>query len=249
MTNSTQTLKTLVRLPLKTVSNCRDLGGYPTSDNQSVKWRAFLRSNNLVHLSKEDKEYLLDYGLKTVIDLRTPSETIKTPNPLSREDTIDYHNVNLTGREAEGESLKALTEEGIKLEHLLRENYIVMLNNKEKMREVFHIILEAEEGVVLFHCNAGKDRTGLIAMLILGLAGVAEQDIITNYEISLTNIYQDVVHKMTPDYMPILSSTPGNIIKAMTYIKEEFGSYDSYFQRLGFTETDIERLQEKILER
>jgi protein-tyrosine phosphatase len=143
--------------------------------------------------------------------------------------------------------LVALTEEGIAPEDLLKENYIVMLNTKDKIKEVFDIILQAQDGVILFNCNAGKDRTGLIAMLILGLAGVADQDIVSNYEISFTNIYHEFTDEVASDSKHILSSDPENIIKAIRYIYDEYGSFEVYFKWLGFSAKEITALKKRIV--
>ena len=239
----------LIRLPLENVSNCRDLGGYPTEDGFYVKWHTFLRSNNLNQLSEKDKKYLLDYGVKTVIDLRTTNELIEEPNQLAKEPTIDYYHINLTGKKRQGESLVALRENGVEPQDLLKENYLVILKDSEHIKAVFDIFLKADNGTTIFHCSAGKDRTGLIAMLILGLAGVAKQDIISNYETSLTNIIDNYSDNTRANQAHVLSSNPENILKSINYILKEYGSFKSYFKWIGYSEEEISELKNKIIQK
>ena len=164
-----------IRLPLKGSYNTRDLGGYPTYDGNATRFNQFLRSDEVGYLDKDDIEFLKEYGVKTVIDLRTENELDQIPNPFEDEPSIQFHHISLLSQSM----IQEMTENFNTV--LMDVNYINTLEKeKQSIAKVLKVIHDSEDGCVLFHCSAGKDRTGLIVMLLLGIAGVDYQDIITD---------------------------------------------------------------------
>lgn len=235
-----------IRLPLKGSYNTRDLGGYSTYDGNVTRFKQFLRSDEVGYLSEEDITFLKEYGLKTVIDLRTLEECEQVPNPFEHEPSIRFHHISLI-------STKMIQEITEKYNTIPMDvNYVNTLENEKKsIAKVLKAIYESEDGCVLFHCSAGKDRTGIIAMLLLGIADVSHQDIITNYESSFANIsHNPRVRKMLMRDVP--NSLLSNYIymqKTLNHIDYKYGSMKDYVKSLGFIHSEITQLRNRLVNR
>src|SRR5262245_8359723 len=173
------------RLSWDACYNIRDLGGYPTSDGGQTRWRSLVRADTLCHLTADGRAALLDYGVRTVVDLRRNDELRIDPNPfaapLGRAGIVTYLNLPLgTGASSdERTAVKAASE--TTLEAL----FCAVLDNYWRgIAAILTAIAGALEGVVLFHCHAGKDRTGIVAGLLLALAGVPNPTIAEDYALS-----------------------------------------------------------------
>ena len=143
------------RIRLGKMLNLRDLGGYPASGGKTTRWGRMLRGDNPAGLSQADRDWLLERGITTVIDLRSPAEMEKLPDELAGQPGFAYRHLPLSG--------------GVKLPHeeeLVGWGYFQILERKEEVRAVLAAIADAPGGV-LFHCMAGKDRTGCVAALLL----------------------------------------------------------------------------------
>src|SRR5688572_11475261 len=157
--------------------NARDLGGYPTRNGQETRWGAIVRSDNLTPLTAAGRQALVAYGVRTVIDLRRPSETAEFANPYAEPGPHDvaYANVPFERPAAdpdrEPDSLAA--------------QYRWMLDTfPGGVAAIVTAIARAPAGGVLIHCMGGKDRTGLIAALLLDLAGVERAVIGEDYALT-----------------------------------------------------------------
>ena len=233
----------LVRLPLENVKNCRDLGGYPTPQG-STRWGCFLRCGDMGQINEAERNYLYDFGVRSVIDLRTPEECDVSPNPISKDPRFAYLPFDLIPRTHPSEhflksDLSRLT---------LGELYIRILDAKERVGAVLDLIAAHNEGAVLFHCTAGKDRTGVIAMLLLGLAGVSKEDILANYQISFTHLDTtvDVLQRIP---MNLLDSKPEYLIHALDHLEKHYGSFPAYFTACGFDPIQQTSLLLRIVEK
>lgn len=224
-------VRNYIRLPLTNVSNCRDLGGYAALDNSVTKWRRFLRSSDLTSAEANDKELIYDYGVRTVIDLRSQREIDSNPNPFVNYKDVQYYHVNLLNIEGIDKS----RYENIDTDSFLSTVYVGLLKEQTQVKEVLSIILNSTDGV-LYHCSAGKDRTGVISMLLLGLMGVSRQDILTNYEVSYTYINETLNEELSNYPLNILKSDPQNINTAYEYIIDNYGAFTNYYKELGFSE-------------
>jgi len=231
-----------IRLPLEGVENCRELGGYSSELGQQTKWRSFLRSSDMGKLTQEDIQFLNEYGVKTVIDLRGEDEIQESKNLLENEVFCTYYNIPLI---TELVSNIAFTQEKV----FMGEFYIELLENNIAIKNIFNTIGLSEEGCVIFHCAAGKDRTGVVAMLLLGLAGVEKKDIITNYEVTYTNL--ESLHHLGGKYKDIpkdlLQSNGDNIRFAYNYILEKYHSVNGYLLAKGVDEEVIERVKNRLV--
>lgn len=223
------------RIVCKNVVNLRDLGGYLTKDNKVTKFNSIYRSDLPYDMSEEEINYLLCNNLKVVIDLRKEEEIKRKSNCLNIPQ-IDYYNVNLLGDKCPD------VESDIPL------GYINILSNKETMHQVFDIIKNAK-GSILFNCSAGKDRTGVVAMLLLLLAGVYEDDIIADYQVSYTYIRERVrkLHKGNPDLPAFLGQSKMEYMEeTLRLFFDKYNDINNYFEYLDFNEEDIKQIKSKI---
>jgi protein-tyrosine phosphatase len=153
------------RLPWEGCLNARDLGGYRTRDGRETQWGAIVRSDNPSTLTDAGKAALVDHGVRTIVDLRTPSEVTEYPNPFAESGShgIAYHHLSLV--DPAGSPAPEFTT--------LANDYKSMLDRfPDQVGAIMRTIADAPEGGVMIHCMAGKDRTGIMSALLLDLAGV-----------------------------------------------------------------------------
>jgi len=231
-----------VRLPLEGTTNTRDLGGYSTKDGHSTKWHVFLRSDDLVLISDQDKKFLEDYGLKTIIDLRSAMECSMRQSPYLHHNRVHYHNVSLF------EKADPKIMETLSLDTLGGMYVDMLMNHKNQIKKVMEIIAEAPEGSILFHCAAGKDRTGVIAMLLLGLAKVRNRDIVSNYEVSFTNLKRNAYFKENKASLShLMGSTNTNMEDTLLYLYNHYPSIEAYLLDIGCTQDMLDKIKARFV--
>src|SRR5829696_4320266 len=189
-------------LPWDACFNIRDLGGYPAAGGRRTRWRTVLRGDNLCWLKPSGRDALLDFGVRTIVDLRHPGEVAAAPHPLgpgtSRRGDPVYLNLPLSERPRDAR-LRERIESARSNEEVYR---IVLEAGRIQIGRVMRAIAEADDGPVLVHCNAGKDRAGLVAALLLALAGVPAPAIASDYALSeplLKPYYAEVVKEVPTD--------------------------------------------------
>ena len=166
------------RLPLEGAHNVRDLGGYPTANGGQTQWHRFLRADYLMELTDADREFLYGYGVRAVLDLRDPSEAAAEPD-VQIAPGMPHANFPLL-------SLNMSDSEQVEREFSSKPPsfqtfYDLIIASRANIAGCLEFIAGAPEGCVLFHCAAGKDRTGVLAMLLMGLAGCDKWDCVSDY--------------------------------------------------------------------
>lgn len=226
----------LKRIAFEGIANFRDLGGYPVGLSHKTKYGVFYRSTSLKKATAHDLDKMSAMGITTVIDLRFPDEAAAAPSTLMGDERFDVHNISLIG-ELTPRDLRVNGREPdtTTLQYMYRQ--ILDLCRPQVIRVLETI--EHAEGGVLFHCAAGKDRTGLISMLLLNNAGVERQDLIADYEISHTYI-----EDFTSD---VSGSNYINMKETLDYLYGEFGSPRDYLLEIGMKPDTLERLKERLL--
>jgi protein-tyrosine phosphatase len=162
--------------------NFRDLGGYRTQDGRTVGWGRVYRSDSLAKLRGADWDRFLDLGVRTVIDLRYPWE-IAAKGRVPEDDALAYLNLSVEHRPYD----QAEIDPEVDPWRYLADRYAeVALDGAEELRRALEVIA-CGDGPVVFHCASGKDRTGLLAALVLALVGVAEDDIVADFALTERN--------------------------------------------------------------
>ncbi len=235
------------RLNVSGTFNLRDLGGYST-DKTTTKWRRIFRSDSPHALDQQGISTMLDHKVQTVIDLRSLAEVQHKPNPFSNQTNINYQNISLFDD-------NILNYEPA--EFPLLEIYKLTLDSKQKeLTQIMNTIAHSTDGSVLFHCSAGKDRTGLVAALVLNMVGVDQRTIIEDYALTekfiephIPTFMKDALHRGldTTYFRPLLDCKPHFMEKTFEYVNSKYGSFDSYVSKLNISESVINRIQNKLL--
>ncbi|MGR3742425.1 tyrosine-protein phosphatase [Companilactobacillus sp. DQM5] len=175
---------------LESGRNFRELGGYKTQDGKTLKYHKILRSANLAELTKKDQDFLFNYGLIKDIDFRSKDEVQKEPDRIP--DGVEYV-FNPVLKEDETKVSKSTSEiekefgftfnDGYKQMLQVYENITLDDESKHAYRIFFNHLLDNTEDnqVTLFHCTAGKDRTGMAAVYFLWALGVDQETIKNDY--------------------------------------------------------------------
>ena len=221
--------------------NIRDLGGYRRKDGGTTRHERVFRADSPHRLEPEDIDTLLGSGLRTVIDLRAPHETKSAPSALGELDAIDYLHLPLYDALAPGHMHQGTSA----AEDPLPAFYARTLDTRgPQIAEVMQAIAEADPGVVLFHCTAGKDRTGLISALLLGNAGVEDEDIVADYARTehlisdLVAEFLDLARENGTDldaYRRVLRARPETMRKVLADLSKRYGTAEEYLAGIGMT--------------
>lgn len=157
--------------------NMRELGGYSWGSAQTL-YQRFIRSGSLDTLTEADQQRLYDYGVRMVLDLRGDHEVERAKDKLVDREDVRYKHVRLYDLDLSDPKLVHDEED----DNYLVDGYLTMLANQQAIREIFSFFAEAnDDECVLFHCAAGMDRTGVTAMLLLGLCGAGTKRMIADY--------------------------------------------------------------------
>ncbi|MBC1372983.1 tyrosine-protein phosphatase [Listeria booriae] len=250
-------------IPLEGCFNFRDLGGYVNTAGKTVKWGKLYRSSLLTNITEKDKDTLEKLGVSWICDLRSTSEIAAKPTPAIAH--IKNRHIPIgTAKNESTESQKIdIPDDHRVYEPLMGESYRVFAQSKDGFREIFTDIIEKEEVPFLFHCTAGKDRTGVLGALLLKLLDVPENTILADYE--LTNQYADnILGEMqglvnafsnsekkidVENFRPMAEARPAYLKIAFDEMQKEYGSVDAYLEKgIGITPSEKAKFQTMMLE-
>ena len=219
--------------------NSRDLGYTPTATGRYIKFQRFICSDAPCKIKNNVKDFLVDKNVKTVIDLRSENIVKINPNAFAEDVRFSTYNFPLS-----------VNPKVPKSEEDVIENYYRMLENDEAIFQIFHT-MAVSEGGIFFHCQEGKDRTGVISALLLLLGNVADIDIIADYEISNAYLYQMTqIAKNVPGGIPdfLLYIKAEYMDAVLSYLRDKYGAIEDYLLKKGILKTEIEMLKRKLLE-
>ena len=234
--------------------NFRDLGGYQTGDGRRFRTGRVFRSDGLQHLTEGDLERLTgEIGLATVIDLRSDQEVEDVGRGAIAERATILHIPLFPGAASGGagnrEALEGIGDMG--------DLYFMMLGfAQEPIARVVRVLADSEAPAV-FHCAAGKDRTGVISAVLLSLVGVPRETIIADYALSRRNI--DLINarlNSADSYQRIMDDLPEGAYDAdpscmenfLRRVDETHGSIEGWAEGAGLGGEVRERLQERLLD-
>lgn len=234
--------------------NVRDLGGCPTEDGHSTKWKVFVRAGDMSKVSNEGYLRLTDYGIKTLIDLRDEWEVETYPNVWVQATDIRYINLPLIGNRFSQD--KDWTSASEKYDHL-HELYMYYLDHcQAQIATIVGAMAESAHGT-LFHCYMGKDRTGLIAGLLLGAVGVPINVIADDYA-QTSQHYTALVAEWRLKAMERgdnletfdrdVASSPQTMLHTLGYVNMRYGGVTNYLHNCGVTIDQIRELHRNFVE-
>ncbi len=231
--------------------NTRDLGGFRTVDGQGIRRRVLVRSDNLSRLTDAGWHALVSYGIRTVLDLRTTWErTIELSPFLQGENSpVRYLHVPLLS-----DARVLAWPDTASIE----EDYTLMLHEaRDGIRSIVQTLAQAEDGGVLFYCHSGKDRTGLIAALVLAMLGVPSDEVAADYAQSLECLrpLQDEWLENGPgeraereEADAKFASRPETMQFVLQHVETRYGGVQAYMTEAGVSSADVDRLKHRLIE-
>ncbi|MCM1180244.1 MAG: tyrosine-protein phosphatase [Clostridium sp.] len=223
------------RYDWKNTFNTRDLGYTPTMNRNYIKPQRFIRSDNPHIIDNDVKEFLIEHNLKTVIDLRNEKISNMNPNAFISDSRFSCYNFPLS-----------IDAKAVNSEDDVIGNYYQMLENDTAITNIFRTMANSIGGI-LFHCQEGKDRTGIIAGILLLLAEVSDIDIYADYEISNVYLYEMIktAKAILPDYL--LYVKPEYMENILKYLREKYITIENYMLSKGISKIEICKLKNKLL--
>jgi protein-tyrosine phosphatase len=235
--------------------NVRDLGGLPTEDGRRIREGAVVRSDNVRRLTDAGWRSLAEHGVRRIVDLRWPEELAED---APRDVEIEVVHVSVLGDGIDPEYIAVLDEHlhGVAdvTDHYAWSYVDFLERYRDRFGRAFAAVSDAE-GAVVVHCMGGKDRTGLVAALLLRLAGVSTQTIGDDYALSAGNLApatEEWVDAAEDDVERAkrqkLSGTPAaGMVRTIEEIERRYGDVASYLRAAGLTEAQIARLRERLV--
>lgn len=232
--------------------NFRDLGGYHTADGRRTRYGRVFRSNSLQELTASDLEIIRDeLRLKTVMDLRSPREIANDGlGPLEGE-CVRYVNFPMLHEDRDSGDPGSMSTG-------LVPRYLSYLEHaRDNVVSALETIADQEAVPIVFHCSAGKDRTGVLAALLLGCVGVEPETVVKDYAakqhererivefLRRRPTMTDKIDRMNP---AALGSEPETMQEFLRLLDEQFGGARGWVLHAGGSEEMLARLAENLLE-
>lgn len=238
-------------MDLEGAFNFRDVGGYPVAGQARIRWGSVYRSDALHHLSPGDLSTLESLRVDRVIDLRSPNEITTSGRGSLGQGHVEYLTMSViptAGSEATG----APSSDN------LAERYMWYLDvGRDAIAESFEILAVPGRGAVVFHCAAGKDRTGVLAALLLQVLGVSDDDIVADYVMTdralpaiFDRLARDPVHGAAvariPDSRRMVQ--PAVMRGFLQLLDQKHGGARAWLEEAGVTPRSIDALRARLLD-
>jgi protein-tyrosine phosphatase len=240
-------------LPLVGAYNFRDLGGYPTTDGRSTRWGRLYRSDTLQELTEQDLQLLREIGLVSVIDLRTAGEVERNGRGVLGSEAIRYVNLSVLpepGGEQQAAPATSIEE--------VSERYLSYLEvGRAALVESFRLIADPDSYPLVFHCYAGKDRTGVLAALVLSCVGVERNAIVDDYVLTATRM--DLILgrlRRDPRYADRMNDMPASVFvveassmeRFLDGLEQRFGGARAWALGAGIAEAQLEAMTHLVVD-
>ena len=237
--------------------NVRDLGGHPTQDGGETRYDSIIRADSVRQLSDQGWAALVDYGVKTIVDLRTNDELAADPPaelpvevlhiPFFETSTDEWQRVE--------EKLEAAARSAPDVASATREVYLIFLEEfGHNVATAIRAIANAPEGGVVIHCAGGKDRTGLLTALLLHVAGVGLEEIAADYALSEERLrprheqwFAEAESDEERERLQRISQTPAESIEGVfAELARRHGSVEGYLRDNGLTDDELARARARL---
>jgi len=258
-------------IPIPTLPNLRDLGGWPAGVGRRVRAGLMFRSTDLGRLDGPGIEALGNLSLRTVIDLRTVAERQASPDQVPPGATLvlcdvlgdapDAAPAQLPKVMADPRSAAAILGDG-KAEEMFERGYRDIVGLPSALvayRRFFATLASADSRPMLFHCTTGKDRTGWAAAVTLTLLGVSKEDVMRDYILTNSQLLpalRSVADRFAvaggdPELLqPVLGVRPAYLEAAFGEVRQRYGSMDRYLcEGLEINDSLRQRLRDELTEK
>ena len=243
-------------IALEAVHNFRDLGGYPAAGGRTTKWRTLFRSDGLYRLrGANDMSRVMQLGLKSVIDLRTEREQREQGIFPIDDIEVNFHHLSIVDVTWSDTETPEFDDE---VEFLVWGYRDMLEIGSSRFADAMHVLAQTESLPAVFHCAAGKDRTGVLAALLLSSLGVEDAHICADYGLTQDAMQRTIawskVHRpeLAERYATIpkafLAADPRAMQINLAELAQQHGSVRNYVREIGVADATVEVLGNLLLE-
>ncbi len=232
------------RVLLANSFNFRDLGGYPLADGRITRWGRLFRADGLQRLDTNDLALIDGIGIRTVIDLRTSAEIAERGAFPVQQYPVAYHHLSIIDATWTESGIPDfdLTEQG-GIDFLVWAYRDMLDQGADRFAQALATLAQPGSGPAVFHCAAGKDRTGLLAMLILGGLGVDRHVIAEDFGLTragmdrmrtwLATHHPDGLADMNSRPVHMFGAHPDAMRQILDDLDDQFGGVRGYLGSIG----------------
>ena len=252
-------------IDLGAVHNFRDLGGYTTAGGQRVRWRRLFRADGLDRLTSADLDLLRPFGLRTVIDLRSAGEIDERGRFPFERYPVTFHHLavidttrNTDDAEARTIFMEAASDPTRVVEFLTNAYNHMLERGGDKLADGIRLLAEPDALPAVFHCAAGKDRTGLLAGILLSGLGVADDQVVEDYALSggafdRTRAWADINKPELVEWMDSVPTSlqgahPDAMRHVLQQLRDDHGGARGFVAGFGVGDDVWDRLASELLE-
>ncbi|MBM7081457.1 tyrosine-protein phosphatase [Micromonospora sp. SCSIO 07396] len=238
------------RIPFSAMFNFRDVGGYPGHDARTVRWGRLYRSDSPHRIDGTDREAFAALGIRTVIDLRRPTE-VDRDGRVPDLDGLAYRHIH----PEHADWALSRHEPEASLARYLADRYADLAETGTAgLAEAVGLIADSANAPVLVHCVAGKDRTGIVCALTLSVLGVDDEQIAEDYALSseASQRFSAWLAASMPEAeappAPFLGSPAEAMSLFLAELRQRHGSIEDYLRHAGVTDDQLAALRDHLLE-
>jgi protein-tyrosine phosphatase len=241
-------------VPFVGVLNFRDLGGYPTDDERTTRWGRLYRSDALHEITEDDLSLFRRLGIASIVDLRNRDEVVRTGRGLLAPEPIHFVTASVLSTAPNEERADA---PAMGAEYLV-ERYLHYLDvGGEAFVQAIHEMARRDNYPLVFNCFFGKDRTGVLAAIVLGCVGVQRQTIIDDYvmtssrvDLILERLRRDPVHRDAIERSDpmIFSAEPRTMSRFLDELERRHGGPRAWALSAGVSVRQLDVLADQLLE-
>jgi len=237
-------------IALEGAVNFRDLGGYATAGGMRTRWRTLFRADGLGELTVTDLTVLRGFGIRTVIDLRSGSELERGRFDVDAH-PVAFHHFPFIDELPDAQDFD-------RRPGLLGSQYLEIVRDAgDQILAALQVLASADALPAVFHCTAGKDRTGVLSAIVLSLLGVDEPTVVADYALSgeaMQRLREKLIRKYPEGRETlegideVFSADPAQMEQLLDHVRERYGSVAAYVEGLGAGPRLVADLRSALLE-
>ncbi|MDR2037455.1 MAG: tyrosine-protein phosphatase [Bacteroidales bacterium] len=237
-------------LPMTGGYNFRDLGGYKTKDGRFVKWGKIFRSDDLFHLTDDDLRYLSSIPVVSVVDFRSEAEIAQAPDKLPASSKGYAYSINPGNLSTSAVAPDLSSLDAASMQEIMKNINVSLVTDPVSIDHYknFFALLQSEKDIpLLFHCSAGKDRTGMGAALVFFALGVDETTIFEDYLASNTYLGDKYAKfkEENPEMGALYEVRREYLQAGIDRIRQDHGTVETYLEKI--LNVDLEKFRKMYL--